>query len=93
MFNLCYNLYRYSRGDEPLSRRKPEKLRPSYKPMEITLIKRDKTRTNLRNELGISPSTLAKMSNGEYVALDVIALICEYLECKIEEVVEFIEIN
>lgn len=72
-------------------RRKPERIFPSYKPMDITLIKRDKTRTDLRNDLGISPSTLAKMTNGEYVALDVIGLICEYLDCKIEEVVEFIE--
>ncbi|MGM9987173.1 MAG: helix-turn-helix domain-containing protein [Bacillaceae bacterium] len=72
-------------------RRKPERIVPSYKPMEITLIKRDKTRNHLRNELGISPSTLAKMTHGEYVALDVIGLICEYLDCNIEEVVEFIE--
>jgi DNA-binding Xre family transcriptional regulator len=72
-------------------RKKPETIRPSYKPMEITLIKRDKTRNDLRNKLGISPSTLAKMSNREYVALDVIGLICEYLNCRIEEVVEFIE--
>jgi putative transcriptional regulator len=72
-------------------RKKPEAIRPSYKPMEITLIKRDKTRNDLRNELGISPSTLAKMSNGDYVALDVIGLICEYLKCEIHEVVEFIE--
>lgn len=74
-------------------RRKPEKLKPSYKPMEITLIKRDMNKTNLRNDLGLSPSTLAKMSNGEYVALDIIALICEHLDCRIEEVVEFIEVN
>ncbi|KAF6629935.1 helix-turn-helix domain-containing protein [Paenibacillus sp. EKM208P] len=66
-------------------------LRPSYKPMEITLIKRDKTRTYLRTQLGISPSTLAKMSNGEFVAMSVIARICEELDCRIEEVVEFIE--
>jgi len=72
-------------------RKKPESLRPSYKPMDITLIKRDKSRSDLRNELGISPSTLAKMSNGEYVALDVIGLICEYLNCRIEEVIEFVE--
>lgn len=63
---------------------------PSYKPMEITLIKKDKTKTDLRNDLGISPSTLAKMSNGEFVALKVIAQICEYLDCRIEEVVEFV---
>ncbi|MFC6652094.1 helix-turn-helix domain-containing protein [Paenibacillus rhizoplanae] len=67
------------------------KLRPSYKPMEITLIRRDKTKTYLRNTLGLSPATIAKMSNGEFVALSVIARICEDLECKIEEVVEFIE--
>lgn len=71
-------------------RKKPESIRPSYKPMEITLIKRDKTRNNLRNDLKIAPSTLAKMSNNEYVALDVIGLICEYLNCGINEVVEFI---
>ncbi|TYS46742.1 helix-turn-helix domain-containing protein [Bacillus infantis] len=74
-------------------RKKPETIRPSYKPMEITLIKRDKTRSHLRNELGISPSTLAKMSSNEYVALDVIGLICEYLSCTIGEVVEFVEID
>jgi DNA-binding Xre family transcriptional regulator len=66
-------------------------LKPSYKPMEITLIKKDKTKTYLRTQLGISPSTLAKMSNGEFVALSVIARICEELQCRIEEVVEFIE--
>ncbi|WP_338708896.1 helix-turn-helix domain-containing protein [Paenibacillus amylolyticus] len=66
-------------------------LKPSYKPMEITLIKKDKNKTYLRTQLGISPSTLAKMSNGEFVALSVIARICEELQCRIEEVVEFIE--
>lgn len=65
-------------------------LRPSYKPMEITLIKKDKTKNDLRNDLKISPSTLAKMSRGEYVALNLIAKICDYLDCKIEEVVEFV---
>jgi putative transcriptional regulator len=75
---------------ETKKRKKPETIKPSYKPMEITLIKKDKTRTDLRKELGISPSTLAKMSSGEFVAMDVIGLICEYLDCKIEEVVEFI---
>jgi putative transcriptional regulator len=82
------------RGEYKMSetkrRKKPETIKPSYKPMEITLIKKDKTRTDLRKELGISPSTLAKMSSGEFVAMDVIGLICEYLDCKVEEVVEFV---
>ncbi|WP_180298683.1 helix-turn-helix domain-containing protein [Bacillus vallismortis] len=67
------------------------KLKISYKPMEITSIKRDKTRSDLKKDLGISPSTLAKMSKGEVVALTVILKICEYLDCPIQEVVEFIE--
>ncbi len=69
------------------------KLKISYKPMEITLIKRDKTRSDLKKDLGISPSTLAKMSKGEVVALTVILKICEYLKCPIQEVVEFVEEN
>lgn len=66
------------------------KLKPSYKPLEITLIKKDKTKTDLKNDLKISPATLAKISKGENVALSVIMKICEYLDCRIEEVVEFV---
>ncbi|AEB25205.1 MULTISPECIES: helix-turn-helix domain-containing protein [Bacillus amyloliquefaciens group] len=67
------------------------KLRPSYKPMEITLIKRDKIKADLKKDLGISSSTLAKMSRGDVVALTVILKICEYLECPIQDIVEFVE--
>jgi putative transcriptional regulator len=66
-------------------------LKPSYKPLEITLIRKDKTRSDLREDLKISPSTLAKMSKGEHVAMSVIEKICDYLDCGIEDVVEFIK--
>ncbi|MBE1867984.1 helix-turn-helix domain-containing protein [Bacillus subtilis] len=69
------------------------KLRPSYKPMEITLIKRDKIKADLKKDLSISSSTLAKMSKGEFVALSVIVQICEYLECPIQDVVELVEVE
>ncbi|AMK73957.1 MULTISPECIES: helix-turn-helix domain-containing protein [Bacillus] len=64
-------------------------LKPTYHPLEVTLAKRKKNKTDLRNDLGISSSTLAKMTAGEFVALKVIAQICEYLDCPIEEVVQF----
>ncbi|MGE7828948.1 helix-turn-helix domain-containing protein [Paenibacillus sp. NPDC093718] len=64
---------------------------PSYKPLDITLVKQDKLRKHLRDEAGISGTTLAKMSNREFVSLSVIARICEYLDCRIEDVVEFVE--
>ncbi|OTQ81540.1 XRE family transcriptional regulator [Bacillus subtilis subsp. subtilis] len=69
------------------------KLRPSYKPMEITLIKKDKRKIDLRNDLDVSSATLAKMSRGEAVSLSVIIKICEYLECQIQDVVELVEVE
>ncbi|HZH61324.1 MAG TPA: helix-turn-helix transcriptional regulator [Metabacillus sp.] len=65
-------------------------LKPSYKPMEITLIKKDKIKADLKRDLKISSATLAKMSKGEIVSLQVIVQICEYLNCRIEEVVELV---
>lgn len=65
-------------------------LKPSYKPMQITLIKRDKARKDLIEDLGISPSTLAKMSRGEWIALKKLAEIADYLDCQIEDIVEFV---
>ncbi|MGE7878752.1 helix-turn-helix domain-containing protein [Peribacillus muralis] len=67
------------------------KLIPSYKPMEITLIRKDKTKTDLKKDLKISPATLAKMSKGENVALSILINICEYLECNIEDVIELVQ--
>ncbi|MEC2335139.1 helix-turn-helix transcriptional regulator [Bacillus subtilis] len=69
------------------------KLKVSYKPMEITLIKRDKKKQDLKRDLRISGSTIAKMSNGELVAMSIVLRICEYLNCPIQDVVEFVEDN
>ncbi|WP_038112152.1 helix-turn-helix domain-containing protein [Tuberibacillus calidus] len=64
---------------------------PSYKPLEITLIKKDKTKSDLRNELGLSPTTIAKIGKNEFISMQIISKICEYLGCNIDEVIEFIE--
>jgi putative transcriptional regulator len=74
--------------------RKPKpvlNIKPSYKPLDITLIKKDLNKTDLRSEpLNLAPGTLAKMGKNEYVSLEIIAQICDHLDCRIEEVVEFI---
>ncbi|MEY9867233.1 putative transcriptional regulator [Peribacillus sp. B2I2] len=67
------------------------RLIPSYKPMEITFIRKDKTKTDLKKDLKISTATLAKMSKGENVALSILINICEYLECIIEDVIELVQ--
>lgn len=46
------------------------------------------TKTQLREEVGFSTSTLAKMSKGEYVSLETIDNICQHLECRVEDVIE-----
>lgn len=60
----------------------------SYKPLFKLLLERDMTRTQLRESMGFSTSTLAKMSKNEYVSLEIIDNICIFLNCKIEEVIE-----
>lgn len=60
----------------------------SYKPLFKLLLEKDMTKTQLREAVGFSTSTLAKMSKNEYVSLEIIDNICLYLNCKIEDVVE-----
>lgn len=60
----------------------------SYKPLFRLLLEKDMTKTQLRTAVGLSTSTLAKLSKGEYISLETIENICKYLNCKIEDVIE-----
>ena len=46
------------------------------------------TKTQLRESIGFSTSTLAKMSKNEYVSLEIIDNICLFLKCEIEDVIK-----
>ena len=60
----------------------------SYKPLFRLLLERDLTKTQLREAVGFSSATLAKMSKGEYISLETVENICKYLNCEIKDVVE-----
>ena len=45
-------------------------------------------RTELRDKIGISNATLAKLGKNESVNLKIIESICRELQCAIEDVVE-----
>ena len=60
----------------------------SYKPLFRLLLERDMTKTQLREAVGFSPATLAKMSKGEYVSLETIENSGKYLNCRVEDVIE-----
>ena len=62
----------------------------SYKPLFRLLLEKGLTKTQLRNALGFSSRTLAKMSKGEYISLEIIDKICVYLDCRIEDVIEIL---
>lgn len=63
----------------------------SYKPLFRLLLEIDMTKTQLREAVGFSTATLAKMSKNEYISMETLDNICKYLNCNIENVIEFIK--
>lgn len=55
------------------------------------LIDKNMTRESLRIALKLSPSTMAKMSKGQNVSLDVIEKICKYFKCQPGDIFEYID--
>ena len=60
----------------------------SYKPLLKLLVDKNMTKTQLREQLGISMATLAKISKNEYISMKVLDDICSLLNCKIVDIVE-----
>lgn len=47
-------------------------------------------KVGLRDAIGITPSTLAKLSKDQNVSMDVLGKICEELECNIGDILDYI---
>lgn len=62
----------------------------SYNKLWKLLIDKNMTKSDLRKAIGISSITLAKMSKGENVSLDVIDKICTLMNCDVEDVLEHV---
>lgn len=58
-----------------------------YDKLWYLLLKKNITKTELRNQVGMSSSTLAKMGKNEQVNLDILVRICEVLECDIGDII------
>lgn len=61
-----------------------------YKKLWHQLIDHDMTRSDLREAIGLSPTTLAKMSKGETVATPILEKICCTLKCDIGDIVSYV---
>jgi DNA-binding Xre family transcriptional regulator len=60
----------------------------SFKPLWRTLLDRDMTKTQFREAVGIGTAQLAKMGKNEYVSLEVIDKICDYLDVQPGDIIE-----
>ena len=62
----------------------------SYKKLWKPLIDRDMMKKDLAAAANISNYTISKMSKGENVTVEILGKICKALDCKIDDIMEFI---
>ncbi len=63
----------------------------SYDKLWKLAIDKKLNKTQLRDNCGITSSTLARLSKNQGVSLEALERICHTLECEIGDVVEFLE--
>lgn len=61
----------------------------SYNRLWKLLIDRGMTRTEMRRAVGISTCTLTRLSKGEDVTTTILKRICDTLNCRLEDIVEY----
>jgi DNA-binding Xre family transcriptional regulator len=62
----------------------------SYKKLFKLMIDRDMKKKDLRELASIGNSTMAKLANDENVTMEVMAKICNALNCKIDDIVDIL---
>ena len=65
-------------------------MRISYNNLFKLLIDKGMKKTELAAAAGLTPATLARLSKGQTVSMETIIKICEYLDCRIEDVMEIV---
>jgi DNA-binding Xre family transcriptional regulator len=63
----------------------------SYKPLWHLLVEKKMKKLELRDLVGMSNSTLARLGKDEPVTLEVLEKISIALDCRIENIVEFVK--
>lgn len=62
----------------------------SYNKLWKLLIDKKMKKSDLRKRAGISSSSLAKLTKDENVTTEVLAKICQELQCNIADIMEFV---
>lgn len=65
-------------------------MKVSYKKLWKLLIDRDMKKRDLQETVGISSSSIAKLSKNEYVSMDVLVKVCKALNVDFADVIEIV---
>lgn len=63
----------------------------NYNNLWKLLEKKKMNKEELRQSIGMSSATLAKLGKNEIISMDVIARICESLKCDVGDIVSYVE--
>lgn len=62
----------------------------SYNKLWKLLIDKNMNKAELRLLTGLSPNTMARLTKGESVKMDIVGRICEKLNCNIYDIVDYV---
>ena len=62
----------------------------SYKKLWKLLIDKDMNKTDLRLATGVSTATMARLSKGEPVTMEVLVRMCKSLDCNVGDIVDVV---
>jgi putative transcriptional regulator len=65
----------------------------TFNPLWKLLIDKGMKREELRETLNLSPSTMAKMTKGHYVSLEVLHRLCAALDCQPGDLLQYVPDN
>jgi putative transcriptional regulator len=63
-----------------------------YNKLFKLLIDKRIKKAELRRMTGISPNTLTKLSNNDFVSMEVLVKICRALKCDVGDIIEVVQI-
>lgn len=66
-------------------------MRISYNKLWKLLIDKGMTKMDLKEAVGISGASIAKLGKGANITTDVLLKICKALNCKVEDIIETVE--
>ena len=68
-----------------------EKMQVSYKKLWHILLDRDMKKKDLEKAANLTHYQMMKLANNQTVTTDVLGNICKVLDCKVEDIMEFVE--